>query len=165
MAESVLPWERQPKEPTKAFGAFCFYRDLPSYKRTFNAVVSDTGMSERTIIGWSQKYSWRERVEAWDDELDKQAREKHMEDLLEMRTRHARIAKKILDKMETAVDEMLEDEIKPSDIGRLVEVAAKIERMSRGDSGEIIEERDGGKAVNPVTFVMPKNGRDEDDED
>lgn len=155
------PWERQRGEGAKAYDAFCCYRDLPPQRRTQQKVVAMRGVPPRTVANWSKKYEWTKRIEAWDDELDRQARAEHVEELKAMRKRHARLAKKMLDKMESVVDSMWEEDVKPADVGRIVEVASKLERLSMGDSGEVIEERDGGEAINPVAFYMPDNKRDQ----
>mgnify|MGYP003311463790 CR=1 FL=1 len=57
------------------------------------------------------------------------------------------------------------NEIKASDVSRMVEIATKLERISKGDVGEVVEEREGGPAMDPVTFYIPDNGRDNDEND
>lgn len=42
----------------------------------------------------------------------------------------------------------------------MVETASRLERLSRGDVGDVIEERDGGESVPAVQFYIPDNGRD-----
>lgn len=44
-------------------------------------------------------------------------------------------------------------------MSRMVEVASKLERLARGDVGEVVEERDGGEAVDPVQIYIPDNRR------
>ena len=77
-----------------------------------------------------------------------------------MRKRHADLASAMLVKAAKALQRIPEDEIKAGDISRMVDTAAKLERVSRGDVGEVIEERDGGSAVPAVQFYIPDNGRD-----
>ena len=40
----------------------------------------------------------------------------------------------------------------------MVEVGSKLERIARGDVGEVVEERE-GESLPPVTFYIPDNGR------
>jgi len=47
----------------------------------------------------------------------------------------------------------------------MVETASKLERISRGDAGEVVEERDGGPATPVVQFYIPDNHRDTKAED
>ena len=56
-------------------------------------------------------------------------------------------------------------QVKPGDISRMVDVASKLERISRGDVGEVVEERTGENATPSVTFYMPDNGRDTQEEE
>ncbi len=160
----IEPWERQPGESAKAFAAFCAYRDMNPHLRTQQRVANEKNISLSSIATWSVTYDWMKRVEAWDDERDRQAMARYHEELDEMHRNHIRISKKVMDKVEEAIDNLEIEMVKPSDIPRLIEVAAKLERLSRGDSGEAVEVRDGGKTVNPVTFYLPPNGRDEEEE-
>ena len=45
----------------------------------------------------------------------------------------------------------------------MVDTAAKLERISRGDAGEVVEERNGGDAPKIVQFYMPDNHRDKEE--
>lgn len=155
------PWERQPEETTKAFEAFCVYRDLGT-ERSIAKAGKQLGKNRVTLEGWSSKYDWVKRVAAWDAEQDRIARKAQQEDIKKMRKRHAGVATAMLMKAAAALQQIPPEEIKASDISRMVEVASKLERISRGDVGEVVEERDGGKAESPVTFYIPDNGRDKD---
>lgn len=152
------PWERQKGENTKRYEAFCRYRD--SSPRSMAKVAKELGKSRQLLYRWSTEDSWVERVQAWDDEQDRIARQAQIEEIRKMRKRHADLATAMLVKSAKALQRIPEDEIKAGDVSRMVEVAAKLERVSRGDVGEVIEERDGGQAVPTVQFYMPDNGRD-----
>lgn len=164
-AKFVELWERQPGEQARQFKAFCHYRDMIPGDQTIKRIAALTGVAERTLADWKRDFKWEERSQAWTDYQDQQAREKYLKEIDEMRENHIRVSRKVMDKVEEYIDSMTIEDMKTSDVARLIEVAAKLERLSRGDTGEAVEVRDGGKAVNPVTFVMPSNGRDEDRED
>lgn len=161
-------WERQPEESTKAFEAFCIYRDLGT-DRSLSKVAEKLEKSETLMGRWSSKHDWVKRAAAWDDEQERIEREiaqrEQAKEIRNMRKRHAGIATAMLIKAATALQRIPDDEIKASDISRMVDVASKLERISRGDVGEVVEERDGGKTVNPVTFYFPDNGRDKHEEE
>ncbi len=168
MDNTPKPWDRRDKETPKAYKAFCLYRDLPTQQRSLSK-VAETLQKSYTLIGrWSRTYGWVERAGAWDDENDRIAREiaqrEQAEEIKKMRKRHADLATAMLVKSAQALRRIPEDEIKPSDVSRMVEVASKLERISRGDVETVIEERDGGKAESPVTFYMPDNHRDNEEE-
>lgn len=83
------PWERQPKESDAAWRAFQVYRDLPHLPPDQSPVSrSQRAVSTRLypgrspakgvvkeIGGWSSKWRWIERVNAYDAHLDRQAQE------------------------------------------------------------------------------------------
>lgn len=157
-------WERQPKESARAFEAFALYRDMGA-DRSLRKVVQKVNKSLTTVGEWSTNNDWVKRAAAWDAEQDRIHRIKQQKDIQNMRKRHAGLATTMLVKAATALQQIPDDEIKASDISRMVEVASKLERISRGDVGEVVEERDGGKTADPVTFYMPDNGRDKPKEE
>ncbi len=156
------PWERQPDETTKPYEAFCVYRDM-GIERSIRKVAERLSKSETLMARWSTKNNWVERVTAWDDEQERIEREaaqkQQLEDIKKMRKRHAAIATQMLIKASTALQSLPPDEVKAADISRMVDVASKLERISRGDVGDVVEERDGGKAIDPVQIYLPDNNR------
>lgn len=165
-----LPWERQPRETPKAFEAFCAYRDMGT-DRSCSKVAAVVGKSFSLMQQWSQKNGWVERAAAWDDEQDRLKRDAdqkaQIEAIKKMRKRHTEVAVKMIDMAEAAIDTILAGEIKPSDLPRIVDIATKLERISRGDVGEVIEERHGESVAPTVQFYIPDNNRDnpEDEEE
>ena len=162
-ANTPKPWERQPEETTKAYEAFCVYRDMGT-QRSLSKVAEKLQKSDTLMGRWSRENDWVKRAAKWDDEQERIEREIAQREqgkaIREMRKRHADIASAMLIKSARALARIPDDEIKPGDISRMVDVASKLERISRGDVGDVIEERDGGRAEDPVTFYMPDNGRD-----
>lgn len=152
------PWERQEKETVKAFEAFCVYRDLGK-ERSQEKTASQLSKSRQQIGKWSRLNNWVQRVEAWEEEQDRILRKELTKDIGKMRKRHIDVAQAMLIKAARALQRIPDDEVKASDISRMVETASKLERLSRGDTSEVVEERDGGQAVDPVQFYMPDNSR------
>ena len=157
------PWERLQDESTKAYEAFCTYRDM-GRERSLSKVAEKLQKSETLMGRWSRTYDWVNRAAKWDDEQDRIEREtaqrEQVKAIKDMRKRHADLGQAMLIKAARALAKIPENEIKPQDISRMVDVASKLERISRGDVGEVVEERDGGKATPAVTFYMPDNFRD-----
>lgn len=164
MAKQPDPWERQEGESTKAYEAFCIYRDL-GIQRSIAKVVSTLGKSKALLEGWSSKHGWVERAAQWDSEQDRVARQQQLDEIKKMRKRHASIAGQMLIKAAEALQNLDPEEIKAQDVSRMVDVASKLERISRGDSETIIEERDGGEAINPVQIYIPDNSRSRDQDE
>ena len=155
------PWERQPGETTRAYEAFVMYRDMGA-DRSLRKVVQKLGKNFTTIGEWSGKYKWVDRVAAWEQEQDRVNRQAQLDEIKKMRKRHADLANAILIKAAKALQRIPDDDIKATDVSRMVDVASKLERISRGDVGEVIEERDGGKTPDAVQFYIPDNGRDKE---
>ena len=153
------PWEMQPTDTVKSFEAFQVYRDLGK-TRSLPQVAEKLSKSETIIKRWSAKHNWQERIAAWEAEQDRLIRIELTKDIGAMRKRHADLAEAILVKAAKALVKIPIEDIKATDITRMVDVATKLERISKGDVGEVIEERDGGPAADPVQFYMPDNGRD-----
>ena len=155
------PWERQLNETARAWEAFSMYRDMGA-SRSIAKVARELGKNKVVLEKWSTEYDWVKRVAAWDAEKDRVARQAQLTDIIEMRQRHAAIAKKMLDTADSALNNIRPDDVSTSEIARLVEIASKLERISRGDVGEVIEERDGGETVSPVQIYIPDNNRGRD---
>lgn len=158
----IEPWERQEGETAKAFEAFCKYRDMGP-DRSLRKVVQALNKNLTTIAEWSSKYDWVKRVASWDAEQDRIARQQQLKEIKAMRNRHAGMAKAMIVKAGRALQKIPEEDIKASDISRMIEVASKLERISRGDVGEVIEERNGGEAISPVQIYIPTNNREKKD--
>lgn len=169
MAKGPKPWERQPDETSKKYAAFCLYRDMGAEERTYAKVATQVGKSIGYIERLGRENKWRDRVEKWDDEQDRIAREiaqkERNKGIADMLKRHTDMALSVQTKALKALTKMSDFEMKGSDIKGLLEFATKLERLSRGVAGEIVEERDGGKAESVVQFYMPDNGRDKKQED
>lgn len=153
------PWERQKGESLKAFEAFATYRDMD--QRSLSKVGRTLGKSKALMERWSSAHEWQKRVAAWDAEQDRISRQAQIEAIKKMRKEHAALANAMLVKAAKALKRIPEDDIKASDLSRLVEVGAKLERISRGDVGDVIEERDGGPSIPTVQFYIPDNHREE----
>ena len=159
----IKPWERQDGETPKQFEAFVVYRDLGE-ERSLSQVAQKLNKSKQLLGRWSSANNWVERCAEWDREQDRIARQEQIKSIKEMRKRHANIATAMLVKSAQALKKIPLEEIKPNDISRMVEVGSKLERLSRGDTSEVIEERQ-GDAVNAVQIYVPDNNRGRDKED
>lgn len=130
-----LPWERLPGETPKAWRAFCIYRDMGP-TRTIMRTVQALGLragAARRLQEWSSRYRWAERVAAYDAWLDAQQRAEREAAVREMARRHAELAMALLERVRARVDTLRPEELTPSEVARWLEVAARLERLSRGE--------------------------------
>ena len=134
--------------------------NLKRFDNNLKKVAEQLGKSETIIGRWSGKHNWVERIKHWEAEEDRLLREELMKDIGAMRKRHADVASAMLIKAARALQRIPDDEIKAGDISRMIETATKLERISRGDVGEVVEERQAEVTMDPVQFYMPDNNRD-----
>lgn len=153
------PWERQENESDVAFEAFKTYRDMGA-ERSLASVGKKLGKSQTLMERWSSNHSWVDRARSWDDEQDRILRNEQIKDIKRMRQRHADLAVEMLAKALEGLKRLDPEELNAVSIGRLVEVASKLEQKSRGDTTDAIEMREAEeKQLSPVMFYMPSNGR------
>lgn len=146
------PWDRQPGEGPQAFRAFAAYRDSGaggkkrSLQKTADSLTKSNGehYSVGTLKDWSRKWGWQARVDAWDDEQDREIQRELAKGVAQMRKNHVGIASTMLSKALTALQRIPVDEMTSTDIARLVDVAAKLERISRG---EVTERTEGTQTI------------------
>ena len=72
-AEKCL-WDRREEETTKAYEAFCEFRDAGS-ARTHQLVVDANCGTIRVVQRWSSTHDWSDRVIAFDDFMERQKRD------------------------------------------------------------------------------------------
>ena len=167
--DKPAPWERQPKETPQAFEAFAIYRDMgydaDGYlggNRTHRAVAKQLGKSETLISRWSSQHNWLDRCAAWDAEQDRILRKEQQREIAKMRKRHAAIAYAGIKKAANALNKVNPEDLSPSDIMKFMTECSKLERISRGDVGDVVEEREGeAVAASPVQIYLPDNHRDD----
>lgn len=144
------PWARQVGETSKAYQAFCIYRDLGPRERSIRETTRRYYQDKtRTSIGqisvWSVKYNWVNRCVAFDEFIDEQKRQKLLDDILEMADRQAREGTAL----QTLGARMLAGLLaRGEDIGgnvldivRALRTGAEIERLARGMPTQIVEEQ------------------------
>lgn len=168
--KDVQPWERQDGETPKQFEAFKIYRDMGE-ERSLSKVAQQLSKTKQLLSRWSSMNGWVDRCAAWDNEQDRLLRIQQLKDIKKMRKKHADVAVVMINAAVKGLNKIMksdpdEVDIKPQDIARLVETASKLERISRGDVGDVVEQRDGGEAISTVQIYIPDNTRqDEDDFD
>lgn len=149
-------WERQTDvaETAKAFEAFAIYRDLGP-ARSAEKTAADLGKTSRHIQEWCTAFGWVERAAAWDDEADRKQRAVAETERILARQRMLEGHAKLGQAMTTIAAEGLLGyssaqpggsarirALAASELARLAETGAKMERLARGESTERIEMKD-----------------------
>lgn len=118
-------WNQQEGESDAAYASFKQYRDMERRR------VADCPNGRN----YSNRWSWRERVEAWDRHLaDKEANEL-VRYRIAMGQRHRALGRKALEKAEMWLDSLDEGRISrmsANGIVQMMDVAARIEREAAG---------------------------------
>lgn len=97
------PWERQPAETSKAYEAFCIYRDMGA-KRSVQGTATALAKSVQVIKVWSSKFDWVARTVAWDS-LPIRAEAEAYEDMAaRIAAQHERLATKLTARLEENLD-------------------------------------------------------------
>lgn len=139
------PWERQEGEGSKAWRAFCIYRDLGE-ERTVSKVVDrlegKTIGYMRVLQGWSSRWGWVARARAYDDHLEAQERKAWEDQRLKMTRRHATMAQVAQTKALQALNALPPGEIPPATIVSLMKMGVDMERLARGEPTEMVARRE-----------------------
>jgi len=125
-------WDRQPQETARQFARFATYRDLHPLHRSLAEVGRLSGVSNAYLERLSGRNNWVPRVDAYDAEQDRQDQAQRSRRIREMNCRHAEIAGIALDKVKTRLLSIDPDTLRPTEVARLLEIAAKAERVARG---------------------------------
>lgn len=123
------PWERQENETKPAFEAFVLYRDMGT-KRSIRRVGQELGKSRALVERWSTKNHWIDRVQAYDDYLDKEAQKVAVREYKAMNQRHIETAKLLQTKALKALKDMPDDALSPKYILDYLTKAMELERLS-----------------------------------
>lgn len=131
-------WERLTRESTKAYAHFVLYRDMGP-ERSLRKMLSDarTTSKLRQLQVWSSRWRWVERVQAYDDELDRQLRAKNEQARKEMADRHAKMAVLGQGTVLEAFRRIKPENLTASQAVQWFDTLVKIERLSRGEPTEI----------------------------
>ena len=132
----VRAWDRQPGEGTKPYSQFCVFRDLGA-DRTLQDTAAVLGRTASGLYTWAVSHRWYERVAAYDEHNDRKAQKERAVEIREMAKRHAQVSMAVLAKVVGRLTSLQPNEIKAADIARLLDVAVKSERLSRGVETEI----------------------------
>lgn len=159
-------WEQQPGESSKNYHFFATYRDLGSANRSIGEVARTHGKSAAWLMKLSGEHRWVNRARAWDYHLDQISREKAEEARREMVDRHATISRRILTTVaqriqgtpggpgQKAVQPLDPNTLDAADLARLLQVAANLERLSRGVPTEVIETTRSDGGMSPALQIL-----------
>lgn len=125
-----MNWERLPDETYPAYEAFQLYLT----ERSFTKVAEELHKSSALIRRWSKQNHWRERADAYDNEINQRAMQKASEDKAAMIERQINIGRMLQGKAANALQQFDFSTLPVKFIPALVEMivkGAKLERSAR----------------------------------
>lgn len=137
------PWERIKGETENMYASFCVYRDMGPDRslRSASKKYGNDGEAGRYFERLSARFNWVERARLYDDHLERERRKAMEKERLDMDIRHARIGMLGLNKAVEKLREMDANSLTASDVVRLMDISARIERLARGASTEHADHR------------------------
>ncbi|WP_289352364.1 hypothetical protein [Peribacillus frigoritolerans] len=132
------PYEQLQGESAKAFEAFRIYRDLGA-ARGVREVAQKLNKSLTVIGGWSSKYKWVNRAQAFDEHMDKIANQQTELRHKEIKMMESEIIYASYKKIKKGVDAIKPESMTPNELAKWLELAVKLGRLIHGESTEISE--------------------------
>ncbi|RYF12884.1 MAG: hypothetical protein EOO40_00100 [Deltaproteobacteria bacterium] len=130
MADKRKLYDQQPGESTPAFEAFCAYRDLGP-ERSIAKASHKLQKSKSTLEDWARVNGWQTRIAAYNTAADRADRKVRRQAIQKMADRHSMIAAMFQEKVILRLHALDVNTLSPSDLIRMFEVSAKVERESR----------------------------------
>jgi hypothetical protein len=147
MSEEIIeyvpsyPWERQKDEDWKHYEWFCKWRDSTPKERRITIFSRAVGSSPVTIKKVMEANVWVKRFEAYKIKLLEEKQELDAVEREDMCMRHSALSIKLQEKLNEAIDNIDAATLSPKDIVSWLDVAVKVERLSKGESTKNIEEK------------------------
>jgi hypothetical protein len=141
-------WERRKGETGPAWEAFLTYREM-GLSRSAAKVAKALGKSATLMNRWSSAHGWVERAAAWDTHLDQRATAAQVQEIENMKARHVRLAEAVQKLTAAEIDKMIaaseadpgKPTLLPKDVRLLLKEGTTLERVSRGEPGEIVQHK------------------------
>lgn len=146
----AAPYEKREDESLEAFEAFAIYRDMGA-ERSQSKVAAQLGKAVQLMARWSSGNKWTKRCHAYDREMDRREQVGKLKGVEDMRRRQTRIALELQELGAIELKKMLVDARTHAKAGtleqglvmKLIELGSKLERLNRGEPGEIIQSNAG----------------------
>jgi len=146
--KDMLPfesWERLSGESSSAFAAFCAFRDFGSernIRKAVETVETDEGVRAkryRQWRNWAVQYRWKERVEDFDNYIEK-LKQKELRKTIEAQGElHRKVTGKMLEVVSKKLDSMNPEELTQGNVTEWVQTAIKAEREAAGLVAESVK--------------------------
>ena len=131
MINGIPFWERIPNEVEDFYLAFCHYRDQLT-PRLLSKTAQHFNIDPEILELTSQLWMWQDRVQEYDTYIAEYTKSMRSKEITLMETRHQKLAKKMLDLSEEAIEQFDIDELSPAQLVAFLKAATDLERISLG---------------------------------
>jgi hypothetical protein len=154
-------WDRMPGESSKAYSAFCKYRDLAE-ARTMAKVATMSECSAQNIHRWARRWIWTSRVYAFDLVQQERFREQTAKDRLAHHRRQIQIGQALqsvavsgLREWQSKIEQQLPLNLAPEQLAALFKLGDELECKGLG------EEREGGQYTRIIVNIGCRTAEEE----
>lgn len=160
------PWSQRADETSRSFAAFLAYRDLGPSRTLANVCDSgppagankvEGGRSVGAVRTWSARYDWGDRARAYDDWLDRESVKDQVQQVKDMRRRHAIFGQLAVQKAGERLREIEGTRLTIREAAILLELGVKIERLARGEVTERIGIEGAGPSGAQLLAILRSN--------
>src|SRR5690606_14943299 len=138
-------WDQQSNESTKAFEAFCTYRDM-GVGRSLRKLSKIANLHLSTLGEHSSKNDWQSRAAAWDAHLDQISQHNQAAELRDMKRRQIDLAiraqQAAAQGLELFLAELKKNPkliCKPEGLAKLLDSGCRLERLNRDEPEQNLE--------------------------
>jgi hypothetical protein len=128
-------WEQQPNETQWEYTIWCAYRDaFPGKKPSYVDVARQLHVSVGAVKKVAARWTFAMRLQIWMKHVsDVTLAQRHAE-ILAMNKTHIEMAQKLNKKLAAAIEAIVPETLKPSEIATLAKTAAELERKAQVDT-------------------------------
>lgn len=128
-------WVQQPGETQWEYTIWMAFRDCyPGKKPSYAVVATQLETSVAAVRKVAQRWAFAVRMQKWIAHCDEITLVQRRNEILNMNKDHIDMATKIRDKLDTAIDAVVPEMLKPNEIVALAKLAAEMESKARVDT-------------------------------
>lgn len=128
-------WLQQPGETQWEYTVWCAFRDAyPGKKPTYTDVAVQLGTTSGVVRKIAQRWQFTARMQEWMAEVNRITMAQRRAEILNMNADHIDMARRLRDKLSTAIDNVDPYNLTPSEINSLMRTATELERKAQIDS-------------------------------
>jgi hypothetical protein len=149
MDDGIEPWEKQPRETPPMFERFALYRDA-GVKRSVRAIAEQAGRSVTYMQHLAWRNRWHDRVSAWEVEGRRLRALYLREELDRMVDEQLKMSRALNVMAAMGLKSVKPDDMKITEILRMIELASKLERNALGEPERIVAVQGGVPGAPPI---------------